>query len=292
MNEPSIVERYNRYQRAEFDLSRGIRDFFALLFPSYRDELDRYFWQYFRTYENPDGKPTWNLVKAHQLGTFDDLSGQFDELLDATTAEVGGLLTDGLVDGYHDGFDLGLWTMYQDGVDVNPEDVPPDDTYIKSLLLAAGFGSFTYRMRAKAWQGVTQSKFSQWLRGMVASESTLDETLGGLDGITTTYLGRLLGLGGDELYQAYNAGASAAFKRYPNWVSGEVWVTAQDERVCTICRPRHLTITNLLPIVDSHPNCRCVKVPVYVDEAGMLTDPDGRHIEYDEFRLSFLHRGA
>jgi len=292
MNEQALVERFKQFQQAEFDLARDIRVFFTQLFPSFREELDRYFWQHFRLYTDAKGRPAWDLVHAHQLGTLDDLDAQLTEVLDSTTEEVSSLLDEGLVEGYRDGFDLGLWTMWQDGVDVDPDEAPPDDTLITSLLLMTGFGGFTYLQRLRAWQGVTQGKFARWFRGMVASGGTLDETLGGVDGITNTYLGRLVGLSGDELYQAYGLGASAAFKRYPNWVSGEIWVTAEDERVCRICRPRHLTISNLKPIVDSHPNCRCVKVPVYVDEQGLLTDAEGRHIEYGEFRQSFLTRGA
>jgi SPP1 gp7 family putative phage head morphogenesis protein len=43
-----------------------------------------------------------------------------------------------------------------------------------------------------------------------------------------------------------------------------MWVTAKDEMVCRVCRPRHGKIYPIdkLPEIPAHPNCRCIVVPV------------------------------
>jgi hypothetical protein len=97
----------------------------------------------------------------------------------------------------------------------------------------------------------------------VAGGRTLDDTLLGVDGAFATFNGRVAGLVGNELHRAAAAGADIALtaaRRDHDII--EVWVTTGDHLVCPICEALHLTVTRKQPVTDSHPGCRCWKVPI------------------------------
>ncbi len=243
---------------------------------TFRDGISSYFGRNFLQHQpaltedlfNADGErearpiklaPVWDLTYAKLLNT----AGVFDEALNEQVDDAGDLL-----DGYQDeidqsaqdGYATGLWLISQQGVDVSQS----KGHGLSALQLAgiAAFGGVSFRDRADRWLVDYQDKATRNFAASMVSGETLDETLGTLDAINNQTQANLAGLIAEELYFAYVAGTDAAVDLYAGELDGELWVTAADEKVCPVCAPLHLTITPLIPISDTHPNCRCWKIPL------------------------------
>jgi len=65
-----------------------------------------------------------------------------------------------------------------------------------------------------------------------------------------------------EVTRIFGLGEVLASESDP-MVGGEIWMTAQDEKVCPICGPRHGRIypKGSLPILPAHVICRCAWAP-------------------------------
>ena len=96
-----------------------------------------------------------------------------------------------------------------------------------------------------------------WQLGDIRGWGELLDTLEPLFGrdrakrIATTEVTRIFGLG--EVFASES----------DPMVGGEIWMTAQDEKVCSICGPRHGRIypKGSLPILPAHVFCRCAWAP-------------------------------
>ncbi len=267
--------RLQLYGEHEFDLTQQIRDSYREPLTSYREMLQAYFLSRFGDNLAPpkrlaDGtidptwtpEATWDLARAARLGTLDELTGSFDDLIDAIHDPLDDLFDEELADGYEESYDLGLWSLYLGGIDSTKADPPPDRSRIKRVLMAAGIAGLGYPQRLGAWGADVKGRYRSRMRGLIASGATGMETLDAFDQVTQTYVGRVEGLGQNELFRAYSVGAADAVAPYKQDLEGEVWLTREDGAVCPICAAKHLTITDDQPIANSHPGCRCRKVPI------------------------------
>lgn len=289
----TAMERIRRYQRDELALDRSIREFYRALVPDFMEELDRYFLDSFVVKIGRDGQPkqVWDFFKAAENYAVPKLIESYDAMSRAGEQEVGDLLDESLTDGFNEGYLLGLWMLNEAGVeDVYGALPPPEAAHARNLLMVLGIGGVTYANRLNKWTSLYEEKATRWLRASIFSESTRDETITALGYISGALESRVVALGGDELYRAYNLGQKQAWSQFEGFVAGELWLTREDELVCPICRPLHMRIVWQEPIIDTHPNCRCQKVPILTDANGMLINPQGRPIEYPEFRQTFLKR--
>ena len=101
------------------------------------------------------------------------------------------------------------------------------------------------------------------MHASIVGGHSLDDTLAGLNRITDSFTGRVQGLVENEMVRAFDTGGDIALQAVgDDHAVTEVWVTRADRLVCGICAPRHMKVTALQPITDSHPGCRCRKVPV------------------------------
>lgn len=290
--EKMALERARRYQREEFALDRSIREMYRAVFPDFMEELDRYFLDSMVLKTSRSGpEQVWDFFKAATNYVVPELTEAYSEMVDAAEDEAVDLLDEGLTDGFTEGYLLGLWQLENLGVDgVFDAEPPPTSEQAKNLLAVLGIAGITYQNRVNHWTANYKAKASRWIRGAVFTESTREETVTALGHINETLVNRIAALGRDELYRAYNLGQSVAFQQFQGFIAGEIWLTREDERVCPVCKPLHMRITWHEPIKDTHPACRCIKVPIPVDNAGRLTDPGGRYIEYSTFRKAFLNR--
>jgi len=256
-----LLQRRREFQAREFSFKAKLDDEFERPFEMFQKELDRYFAQFFILPFpdlSPEETPAWNTVQAASLGTVDALTQQFqDEIMDAADDALEEF-DDTLAGAYAAGYEQGLWALFLGGVDGALDEEPIDEEDALEALLAAQINGLDYRDRVGAWAGVATQKVNGALRYAVATEQPFPETLSRLGGIAATVKAGLAGLGSNELFWALALGAAAAYNRFDE---AEVWVTMDDEKVCPICWPKHLTVTTDQPIRDSHPNCRCEKLP-------------------------------
>lgn len=283
--ERAAGEQLQIFGAQEFALTSAVRDTYREPMTRYRERLQGYFLgNYYDNVRRPkaradgtfdpnDGpEPIWDIVRAKQLRSEDVLAGEFDDLIDETGTEVGDLFDEELTDGYEESYDLGLWMLYLGGIDSTTAAPPPERSGIKRALLLAGLAGIGYPTRLGAWGADTKGRYRQRLRGLIASGATVGETLDAYDMLAETHVGRVEGLGQNELYRAYGVGQTAAVSQFTKQVDGEVWLTRGDAVVCPICRAKNMTITVEQPITHSHPGCRCRKVPIPLNYAGQPID--------------------
>lgn len=258
-------ERAIEFEEQETDLERQIRDYYRELLMEYRGMLDRTFLQNFYANLNAAKESMWDPTTALQLGLIDQLTDSFNDLIDSAAEPMDELLDDELVEGYEQSHDRTLWLLYLGGIDTRDADAPPGFSAIKAALIGAGVAGVGYSQRLGIWNSEVKSRFSQQLRASIVGGRTGRDTLDTYDALTTSYVGRVEGLGKNELHRAYTVGAAAATEPYQGELFGEVWLTKRDPAVCSICAAKELTITDDQPITHSHPGCRCWKVPIPID---------------------------
>lgn len=264
------AEKARELQQREETFSSSVRGFYAELFPEFRNEVRSIMLENFPV--EPGKKlPNWDLLKARQRDLQREVAKSFSELLDVLTSEVATIFDDELVSGYEEGYNRGLWELYQGGVDVEPDDLGSADD-VAVILAASGFGGVGYRQRLKNWGSFFKSKFNRWIRVAVAMEQDLEQTLEGVDQITNAVRHRGETLAVSELHRAFNQGSRRAYEDHVDSIAGEVWLTREDPVVCSVCKGKHLTITDDQPIDDSHPACRCWKAPIFLDYQGRPID--------------------
>lgn len=255
-----LSERIQAYQKREFNLLAALNDEFMRPFESFQEELDRHFLQYFVTpwpKDTEEKPPTWRRNAAVRHGSLQTLNRAYQEQIEAAGREAAEELEDALVDAYTDGYEWALWALFLAGEDtLDAADL--DDTDIVGALEAGAIGGLTARDRLGAWIGVSEQQLASILGTGIAAEQTYQQTVGAVQRLTKSLASSIAALASNELFLAGVLGAAFASRQLG---AVEVWVTADDEKVCPICRPKHLTVTNEQPIVDSHPACRCEKLP-------------------------------
>jgi hypothetical protein len=260
--------------------SQELADAHADAFSQYRRELEAAFLAYSLLPEaqpfDPDDPPPvlrrqWNALAFKQSGrdqeTFESFQALLDTLRDIDTEEFQATLAEAADDGYA----RELWMLALGGVEEAASllDLTPEDWEV--TILDAGFDDVDWEQRLGTWVNVTQDKMRRWLTATTIGAAVWADTTDGFDGLASQFTQRVTGLLGNEIFRAFSLGALVALataERELGIDPASVWLcrtTADgtpDPLVCPICRPLHLTVTDKRPIDDTHPGCRCIKVPV------------------------------
>jgi len=240
------------------------------MFRQYEDELAGYFRRYSRPGRvlDPDSERTppdvW-AIEAVQGQVVGDLAQSFAELSEALYVEDIGAMEEWLDAAMVEGHQRELWLLAMGGIDIDPyvESIPDDEDERTLLLLALGVAGLSWLVRRGQWRDRVTADAVQWMHASIVGGQSLDDTLTGLNRITDSFTGRVQGLIENEMVRAFDTGGDIALQAVgDDHAVTEVWVTRADRLVCGICAPRHMKVTALQPITDSHPSCRCRKVPV------------------------------
>lgn len=260
----STYQKIHAIQSREWAAGARIDRFYDALTQSHRRVLEDAFFRYF-VYPL-DSQPRWDAVSALRSDVAATVNDRYiaatDDILDETELTSDDELDESFLQGWY----FGLWDIYQAGGDVDIA-VPPTSEAIEAAIAGAAIGGLSLMERARRWIGDSRLKHSTGVRAVILSEETLPGTLQWYDGIASVLTNRVSSLVVGEIHRAFELGQASAVGLFPDMLLGEVWVTREDAQVCPRCQALHLTVTDLKPIVDSHPNCRCFKVPI-VDGAG------------------------
>lgn len=248
-----VRETIQALQAEELSLSAQLRNAHRARFRSYREQLRRWFLSYFvlvpnREDEKAPPKQVWDTLKVVRDGLPEEASLQLRRTLGDSFDEDALLLEDALDNNYLVGWQRQLWLLALAGVVISqlPEESP------------ASLDALT---RLSHWYSKAHYQTSQQVRAAMLTGGNLPDTLGVLDLQLESLTGRVDALIGNEAFIAARRGADDVLS-YVTEAYVDVWLTEDDELVCPICRPLHLTVTTLQPLVDTHPGCRCWKVPV------------------------------
>lgn len=263
----TAVQKIARLQAREFDVLRDVKQYFEDQIPDFQRDLDEYFFRHFVL--TVGGKKDW---EPDVPASADAVADSFDHISKAIDKELDEDLGEQLTDEYDESYLFALWELNSYGVDVSDVPPPPDRKRILALLLLGGIEGLNYRDRLHTWGDTYRQKFREWVRSSARIGRDYDGTIGGARRIMQSWQGRVEALAGDELHRASTGGTRDAWALLPGIVSEEVWLTREDPLVCPICAAKHLTITRDQPIRDSHPRCRCIKVPILLDLKGQPVD--------------------
>lgn len=252
----TIPEKIAELQRREFDLTYRVRHPYEEVLRSWREELERSFLSHFYITLGPAKQPVWNPAAA------DAIEERLIEPLETAITEVEDDLLDGLEEEEDDAYQLGLlyglWGLSLDGADVEAYSMPEEGSY-RNLVTAAAIFGLPLAARLRAWGDTYVDKYRRALRGSVVQGSTLMDTLGTIDLLQRKLPAQVASLAANEVFRAFTQGER---KAYTDFGRAWIWVTRADERVCPLCAPLHLTITTLVPVDDTHPDCRCSILPL------------------------------
>lgn len=270
-------------QREELRVGNRLRQDHESRFRSFREQLRRAFLSHFVLKVVPDRETVqvWDAVKA----TRDDLPRQLTEQLVTLTEEIEEadqiLFEDTLDEAFVTGYRRELWLLTMGGLPGGQyASQLPDETFRTGLLIAAGVGGLSWLERLRRWRRWHVDRTSRWVASAVVGEQSLADTEFMTQAMERQYVRHVQGLLGNELHRAAGLGSTAALSvARRDFAIAEVWVTMDDGLVCPICEPLHLTVTDLQPVTDSHPGCRCWKVPVPAEY-------EPSRISYEEFLSS------
>lgn len=262
----SVREGTKALEKEERQAGEDMRAFYAPLFRSYREELRRAFLGHFVLKPVEPGAPpvtVWDpLVLMDPEAEFPDLSQLSEALAEESDEFIEGTLDEAMEEGHR----RELWLLGLGGLDPLPyADSLPDSNRRAELLLVGGIAGLSWRERLRAAARDFEQRTTRWVSGSVRGGRSLDDTLDGVDRMGAQFANRATALVGNEMYRAFGSGAAIALAaaRRDHDIT-EVWVTREDKIVCPLCAALHLTVTLKQPVTDSHPACRCGKVPVPV----------------------------
>lgn len=253
-------------------LSSSLDDLYSPLFRQYRAELQGHFYQHYSdSIDQKTKKPVWDMSIARKRRTIPVLTESFKDLADSSNTEAARLLDEELADELEESYEYALWGIYQNGIDIPLEESSLGDFDAKKLLLiAAGVAGLSYLDRLKVASSVAKGRFMTWLRATISGGRSIDDTLQGYDAITNSLQTRVKKLAENETHRALVLGSDQASHVFRAQLFGQVWLARPDS--CETCLPLNLTITAMLPISDTHPGCRCYKVPMPIEYSGRPTD--------------------
>jgi hypothetical protein len=255
----SSYQKVRALQQREWSAAERISKAYRELTQTYRQELEDAFYRYF-VYP-ADQAPHWDRLATAQSDVAETLTTAFEDTLSELHEETEQTSDAEMEEAFLQGWYAGLWDVYQAGHDV--DEVPlPSGAFIAAAMGASAIGGLSLMDRARQWLGEARLKQRTGLRAAMVGEFTLPQTVEWFNGIGAFLEQRISGLLTSEVHQAFDVGQRMAVQMFPDLVIGEVWITRQDLAVCPVCRELHMTITPLKPIVDSHPACRCLKVPL------------------------------
>lgn len=263
------------------DLTRAIENrehdlasVYLEVFTRYREELQLAFLQHSLVPEPTPTEPgeepqpirrQWAGMAVSRATVLQPLLDSFQALLDALYEQSTDIFDEMLAATAEDGFERELWFLAEAGLDVDPYwDAMPEDW--SALVEADTLGGVGWDARLLMWNALTAQKVRRWLSATTLSGATWEDTLMGLSALTNEHTDHVLGLLESEVFRAFAMGSAVALLAAERdhgrirelWISRLLW---GDLSVCSICKAKHLTITADRPIHDSHPGCRCIKVP-------------------------------
>lgn len=267
-------------ERAIADRSVELERRHADLFAAFRSSLEALFVGYslFPTPQPwtpeegpPNLSPTWNPLRVRQAGLLVEVTQLFRDLMEQLEQADTELFTDMLQEAAENGYDRGLYQLALAGLTL-PDDVDdqePDDW--DPLIRDQDINGMDWSDRLGVWGAVTTDKVGRWTRASMLGGRPLQDTLDGFNRLAVGHTQHVLGLFSNEAYRAFAlAGVIAAgiVAQTSGAQLREAWVCrtmpggALDWKVCPVCAAKHMTVTDELPIRDSHPGCRCIKVQV------------------------------
>jgi len=86
-------------------------------------------------------------------------------------------------------------------------------------------------------------------------------------------LSRSLTIARTETLRAYREAARETYRAAGDVLTGWVWTASLSRRTCAMCLAMHGTVFTVEDRLESHPNCRCVQVPLVVGNTD--TPPGG-----------------
>lgn len=259
----AVVERIDRLNRHENDFLQRINDRLDVWLNGYLAEVNQKFYSQFVN--------TWDLPTAKLAGTLDALAAVGHTSLSDLGDDLEDEFTDQLQDGETDGWRLMLWDLRQQGL-IDDEDLAdaeaPTEDGTNLWMLLAGIGGLSILDRLRGHIGDTQGRTLRTLRMAMGRGMTLTETQGLFETLGEQMVDRFDLLATAELQRVWGKGQRAALAQMfgddlAGIVQGEIWVSRRDGLVCPICQPLDGLVTSLQPVDDSHPGCRCIKVPLF-----------------------------
>jgi hypothetical protein len=245
----SVPEKIAELKRRELDFGWEITHPYEEYLLSWRERIERFFLSSFVISLRPDKVQHWDLVTAQQHGFGTMRDEMLDELSDITEE-----LVEPAEEKERDAFLLGaLFGRWQLALGGTEDPDIPWPLYAGAAIAGMGFAD-----RARGWTGVYRQKVGEMFAAQQAQQGTLFDTMAQFDALITGFTRRMGQLARNQWYFAAVTGERAAVRPFR---VGELWLI-QDERACPICKALHLTVTTKIPIKDSHPSCRCIKVPL------------------------------
>ncbi len=275
----SAVERIDLLNARGQSLSDKIADSVQAWTQGYIYQVNNAFYKHFVN--------NWDLQQARTFRVDRSLIETGYASLDARGDEVSDDMTEATEDTYQDGFTFGLWDIYRHNAASDLPDVPSDDD-TAALVAAGAVGGILLADRLQRWIGDSKIKLRNAIKVSMVRGMSLDDTTGLVDTLGEQTFSRLDLLGEAELQRTFHQGQAGALQAtfgpdYANLLLGEMWLTRNDGAVCPMCFLLNKTITKLLPIVDTHPGCRCIKVPVF-NPAELGNNLDINPISLEDFR--------
>lgn len=83
-----------------------------------------------------------------------------------------------------------------------------------------------------------------------------------LDDVLQVPLWRAQTIARTEILRSFRAASIATYRAHDDSVSGWEWLSALDSRTCVVCWAMHGSVHPVTEPFASHPNCRCVPVPI------------------------------
>jgi hypothetical protein len=272
------IDRLNRRERSVLD---QIDDRIERWLTGYMFELSRVFYRHFMT--------RFDVVQARQTGADREMDQQVTASVQALNADIEQVVGEAVAEAHEDGVMFGWWDAARAGV---PAMVSADRERLSAAaaLAAVGIGGLSLADRIRRWTTAMDGRGRAAWRAALAQGATLDDA-GFLFETLADQMGRrFAALGEAQIQQAFTEGQREALLAWvgdqKGYILGEVWLTRQDGRVCPICEELHGTITTAVPVEDSHPGCRCVKVPV-LDWDRLMTTFTPVPVEFDAFEQQF-----
>jgi hypothetical protein len=257
---------------------QALADHHADTFEQYRRDLEAAFFAYSElpepaTFDPRDPPPVierqWNPLAFHRQGQAETLES-FAAMMDVLREVDADDFRETLDEAADEGYARELWMLSLAGMDTEGlVDFVPDDW--EATLRDGSVEGQDWESRLQTWNATTTDKMRRWLTATALAGGVWAATREGYTRLMQQHTGRVAGLFANETFRAFTAGAMVGLetaRRELGVVIGEIWLCRTDASgrpdplVCPVCKPLHMTVTTLRPIDDTHPGCRCLKVPV------------------------------
>jgi hypothetical protein len=211
----------------------------------------------------------WNPLTFHRQGQAEALES-FAAMMDVLQEVDADDFRETLDDAADEGYARELWMLQLAGMDTEAlADFVPGDW--DATLRDSAYAGQDWETRLTAWNTSTTDKMRRWLTALALAGGVWAETSENYARLMRQHTGHVAGLLANETFRAFTTGAMvgvAVAERALGVAIPEVWLCRTDATgrpdplVCPVCKPLHMTVTTLRPVDDTHPGCRCIKVPL------------------------------